>query len=127
MVTAVRTNSRFFEPTRRDISASAPSIGRPRRVSVSTRWNSLDAGSWPSSTTAWMPWRKLCPAFREAATVVRRSGSCASNAFRRRLARRFTQPYGMYAPSASAPRSRKNGGLNMAAMIPAPSAAAAMM
>ncbi len=44
IVTAVIANSKFFEPTRSAISASASSIGRPRPVSVSTRLNSSDRG-----------------------------------------------------------------------------------
>ena len=39
--TAVTTNERFFEPTRSAMSSSASSIGRPSRVSVSTRLNSF--------------------------------------------------------------------------------------
>jgi len=35
------------------------------------------AGSAPSSTTDWIPWRKLCPSFRDAAIVIRMSASCA--------------------------------------------------
>ena len=49
-------------------------MGRPSRVSVSTRLNSLLAGGWPSSTTAWIPCRKLSPALREAASVIRGIG-----------------------------------------------------
>ena len=85
IVTAVMTKRRFFEPTRSAISASAPSIGRPRRVSVRTRLNSLAAGPAPSSTTAWIPCRKLWPALSDAASVVSTSGSWSSIAARRRL------------------------------------------
>ena len=59
IVTAVITNEKFFEPTRSAISPSESSIGRPSCVSVSTRLNSRAAGSMPSSTTDWIPWRKL--------------------------------------------------------------------
>src|SRR3954465_13700822 len=41
----------FGDPPRSAISASAASIGRPRRASVSTRFSSLLAGGRPSSAT----------------------------------------------------------------------------
>ena len=75
MFTAVITKEKFFEPMRSAVSCSAASIGRPSCVSVRTRRSSLAAGSWPSSTTLWIPCLKLCPAFREAAIVISRSGN----------------------------------------------------
>ena len=83
IVTAVITKEKFFEPTRSAMSTSASSMGLPSCVSVRTRLNSLAAGSAPSSTTDWMPWRKLWPAFSEAASVISRSGSWFSNRFTR--------------------------------------------
>ena len=47
---------------------------------MTTRPNSLRAGSWPSSTTARIAWRRLWPARSDAASVIRTSGSCSSNA-----------------------------------------------
>jgi hypothetical protein len=73
------------------VSASASSIGRPSWVSVITRPSTLLAGSWPSSTTVWIPCLKLCPALSEAARVTSRSGSWFSNAFIRRRALKETQ------------------------------------
>ena len=46
IVTALMTNSKFLEPMR-PISPRASSIGRPSRVSVRTRSNSLATGSCP--------------------------------------------------------------------------------
>src|ERR671936_563888 len=70
IVTAVIANSKFFEPTRSAMSASASSIGRPRDVSVRTRFSSWSAGGWPSSTTACRPCLNECPAFSEAADAL---------------------------------------------------------
>ena len=100
IVTAVTTKETFFEPIRVAISASASSIGRPSRVSVSTRLNSLLAGGWPSSTTAWIPWRKLWPAFSEAASVTSRSGSWSSIAASRRFALHQTTTIGTAPPTS---------------------------
>jgi hypothetical protein len=98
IVTEVITKSRFLEPTRSHISLSASSMALPSRVSVSTRLNSSEAGGWPSSTTLWIACRKLCPAFSEAAIVIRRSGSWSSNAFRRRRALNQTKTTGSERP-----------------------------
>ena len=56
------------------MSASASSIGRPSRVSVSTRLNSSLAGRLPSSTTAWSPCLNEWPAFSDAAIVDQQVG-----------------------------------------------------
>ena len=102
MVTAVMVNSKFFEPTRSDMSLSASSIDRPSPVSVSTRLNSADAGGCPSSTTAWSPCLNEWPAFSDAAIVISRSGSCVSNAASLRRIRCQTTMYGTNAPTTIA-------------------------
>ena len=63
-----------------------------------TRLSSLLAGSWPSSTSVWIPCLKLWPAFSEAASVTSRSGSWSSKASIRRFALNVTQRYGSSAP-----------------------------
>jgi hypothetical protein len=107
MVTAVITNEKFLEPSRSEVSARASLIGRPSFVSVMTRPSSLLAGSWPSSTTVWIPCMKLWPALSEAASVTSRSGSWSSKALIRLRALNHTQPYGSSAPTANA-TSRTN-------------------
>src|SRR6476659_5035529 len=70
MLTASTTNSKFFEPSRSAIDCRASSAGRPSRVSVSTRWNSLEMGSGPSRESVdiacWNDW----PARSDEATAV---------------------------------------------------------
>ena len=94
------TKSKFFEPTRSAISRRESSIGRPSRASVITRLNSAAAGGWPSSTTFWIPCRKLWPALSEAASVISRSGSWFSNAASLRFAFSQTTTNGTDAPAA---------------------------
>ena len=107
------------------MSARASSIVLPSCVSVRTRRNSFAAGSAPSSTTDWMPWRKLCPALSDAAIVISRSGSWFSNSLDARLALKETTQSGTAAADADHRRGSRAAAMRSRRATAAPSTSAA--
>ena len=83
-------------------------------------------GSKPSSTIAWIPCLKLCPALSEAASELSMSGSWFSNTLMRRLALNETTTSGTRPPSTKPPRMKSEDAPDTATTRPRPSPAAAI-